>query len=528
MALMGPGQWLAFELDAGAFDLFDVTIDRAEYDNVTYGDMTWRDGFSGRAWLSRDTCVKGANTSIVQHDGYCPHGGELYVNTHGHDVSPHRFCSRFQNYSYQLNLQPGTTYVRDAIVDPDEGTVDDLGYSDVLGRIAERRHALDQSMHYPTQLLIRDQIAELEHEAKRLSRSNSTWRRRWHMRMCTSSLEAGKYFLSIYGDEALDTRAHAGLFIIRFTNIHFDRSALGDQVPRRGCLQRGGSESYQLQTSQAFPELTSLGLAEVRPYYLESSDNHVTTLTVRRSEAPTQTMFDARVEYPSLRISMSACDVSAAQTWFFTVTLSDDAPVGEVFFEIVVTLEDSTRTLGDSVEGYACCGQYKYYAFPAVDERVAPSAFFNLSHGRVKAIYWRYGSCPREELHVSGGVCTGWCILDWYRLFSQNLGKPQYLSSSTLPVPYGIGEEPDKRRGGTWYLGIQALDDFAQYSLTTSHRAPSVDQGSGCDRLDRYCNMPDRFKDIEKSAATTRTCGMATSSVSIVLAVWACVALLHR
>ena len=38
-------------------------------------------------------------------------------------------------------------------------------------------------------------------------------------------------------------------------------------------------------------------------------------------------------------------------------------------------------------------------------------------------------------------------MLEWYRLYSVNLGVSQYLSSSTLSVPYGMGEQPDKRRG---------------------------------------------------------------------------------
>ena len=45
----------------------------------------------------------------------------------------------------------------------------------------------------------------------------------------------------------------------------------------------------------------------------------------------------------------------------------------QVFFELRVSLEKATVALGDTLEGFACCGQYKYYAFPQVEERVAPS-----------------------------------------------------------------------------------------------------------------------------------------------------------
>ena len=122
----------------------------------------------------------------------------------------------------------------------------------------------------------------------------------------------------------------------------------------------------------------------------------------------------------------------------------------------------------------------------------------------MKALYWRYDSCPQEEEHVVDGVCTGWCVLEWYRLFSGNLGKPKYRTNSILPVPFGIGEEPDKRRGGTWYLGVQALDELATYSLTTGYRAPEQSHAGGCDRLDRYCVIPNRTLQLRHSAAAPR------------------------
>ena len=67
-----------------------------------------------------------------------------------------------------------------------------------------------------------------------------------------------------------------------------------------------------------------------------------------------------------------------------------------------------------------------------------------------------------ESEHIIDGVCQNWCVLDWYRLYSTNRATPRYRSASTLKVPYGLGEEPDKRRGGTWYLGVQALDEPAE------------------------------------------------------------------
>lgn len=100
--LLGPGQWQTFALDAGGYDLIEVTLDRAEFNDRAHPDAAWRDGVLGRAWLSRGGCLRGANTTVVEHAGYCPHGGALYVGADGVDVEPHRFCSRDLNYSHRL------------------------------------------------------------------------------------------------------------------------------------------------------------------------------------------------------------------------------------------------------------------------------------------------------------------------------------------------------------------------------------------------------------------------------------------
>ena len=520
-ALLAPGQWAVFELDVGAYDLLDVTINRPEFDNQTFKDETWKDGFTGWAWLSRGSCIRGANLTTIYHEGYCPHGGTLRIDPDtGLDVPPHRFCSRDLNYSFSLQLPPSAQYVRYATVKPPHGELDDVGYGRTQVQIAERFIALDESMHYPTQLRIRGEIAAMQSHLNGVSRANATWRRRWPMRSCTGAAQAGRYVLTVFADPAMDPRAHSGTFTIRFTNQAFDRSPLSDRTPRPGCLRRGGSESFELRTPGGFPELTSLGSAEVRSYHVNSSGNQVTTLTVRRGALPSASEYDARVSIPArLRVAMSACNVQQAQRWFFTVDLASNAAASEVYFELAVQLEDSTRALGESISGTVCCGQYKFYAFPQVGERLAPRVAINLTSGQLKAAYWRYGSCPQEAADVVDGVCTGWCVVDWFRIFSGNLGKARYRYASTLQVPYGMGEEPDKRRGGTWYLGLQALEGVeAQYDVTTAFQAPPLIGSEGCDRLDRYCQMANRFKDIMRSGSDPRAARCAVGSRATLLA----------
>jgi len=232
---------------------------------------------------------------------------------------------------------------------------------------------------------------------------------------------------------------------------------------------------------------------------------------LRREAPPTATVYDAKVEWPqALRVAASACNVADPQTWYLTVSLLPSSGATEVYFTLTATLEDSTRPLGDTVSGFVCCHQYKYYAFEGVDERRAPSVDFNLSSGQLKAIYWRYDSCPIENQHVVSGSCLGWCVLDWYRLFSGNLGLAKFRSKSTLTVPYGMGEAPDKRRGGRWYLGVQALEGPAEYTAKTTELGPPPLVDTGCNRLDRYCppeHREDRYRDMG-----TRTSGAFAST----------------
>uniref|UniRef100_A0A7S3BHP5 Uncharacterized protein n=1 Tax=Haptolina ericina TaxID=156174 RepID=A0A7S3BHP5_9EUKA len=283
-------------------------------------------------------------------------------------------------------------------------------------------------------------------------------------------------------------------YSLRATSRSFSAVALGSGVPRPGCVLRGASRDFVLSTPSSQPQLTSLGDAQVSPYYLAGSDNHVTALTVRRGAPPTSSLYDVEARHPDLRLSLSACNASAAQQWHLRVSVASDAAASEVFFEVIASLEDASLSLGEASSGVACCGQYKYYVFPAVSESVAPAVDFNLTSGAIKALYWKYDSCPVEADDVilstsssGASTCRGWCVLSWYRLFSTNLGNPQYLQRGQLRVPYGAGEAPDKRRGGRWYLGIQPLDSLAEYSFQTTAEGPQAQPRVGCTRLQRYC-----------------------------------------
>ena len=153
------------------------------------------------------------------------------------------------------------------------------------------------------------------------------------------------------------------------------------------------------------------------------------------------------------------------------VELSPDHSVSEVYFELEASIENTALSLGDTVAGFGCCGQYKYYVFDDVPEDVAPVAELNVSSGELTALYWKYEACPNEALDVVGEE-RGWCVVAWFQRFTGNLGRAKYEYYGDLPVPAGVGSDPDKRRGGQWFLGIQALEQPVQFTVTTRATYP--------------------------------------------------------
>ena len=512
-SLIGPGQWQLFEVDAGKYDLVEVTIERDEFDEATY-PYAWQDGLTGGAWLAHRTCVQ-PNVTRRKSDLECQLFGicgpddalEPFICPYGHPQAvDNPLCSPELNVTYEVAVANGS-WVRAATVDPHSGELDDLGYSDNLARIAAAEEALEAEMHYPTQLEIRAEIATLQENASRLANSGDTrWKRRWKLRLCSGPEDAGTYVLALYASHAMARSYHGGRFTMRATRIEFDRSPLATGVPRRGCLKRREGEVSRVVFALTPPEatLSSLQLVEARPYWAMENTNHITRLSARRGAPPTEAAYDAQVVYPSLRLAASTCDAAQATAdWMIAVELSPDHSVSEVYFELEASIENTALSLGDTVAGFGCCGQYKYYVFDDVPEDVAPVAELNVSSGELKALYWKYEACPNEALDVVGEECRGWCVVAWFQRFTGNLGRAKYEYYGDLPVPAGVGSDPDKRRGGQWFLGIQALEQPVQFTVTTRATYPKrVGSKDGCNRLDRHC--PTKWEDVIDSAAPPR------------------------
>lgn len=71
------------------------------------------------------------------------------------------------------------------------------------------------------------------------------------------------------------------------------------------------------------------------------------------------------------------------------------------------------------------------YSMPHVQRCLAP-----------QALYWKYASCPLEEVDATFGSgnsgtsdCRGWCVLQWYRRYSPNLGQVRTPDLKPEPEP---------------------------------------------------------------------------------------------
>ena len=82
---------------------------------------------------------------------------------------------------------------------------------------------------------------------------------------------------------------------------------------------------------------------------------------------------------------------------------------------------------------------------------------------------WRPSSVPVRASCAHIGRCVDFCALEWLSLRGEYSGTLYNESQVLVRVPYGLAEEPDRRRAGVWYVGVKALpDESVEFELTAS------------------------------------------------------------
>eukprot|EP00966_Prymnesium_polylepis_P289880 6695882-Prymnesium_polylepis.1 len=165
-----------------------------------------------------------------------------------------------------------------------------------------------------------------------------------------------------------------------------------------------------------------------------------------------------------------------------------------------VTLRDATLQLGEVVQprmvggrGYACCGATRLFRLTQVPEAPSLQALMRTTFGRAHAVFLKWGFCPSmADVNGQTGRCTGFCTLQWLSRRGEYSGTLYNVSEALVRVPYGMGDQPDKRRAGAWYIGVQALpNELVEFTLEASLFDTSVAIGAGasCDRLTGACGV---------------------------------------
>jgi len=93
-----------------------------------------------------------------------------------------------------------------------------------------------------------------------------------------------------------------------------------------------------------------------------------------------------------------------------------------------------------------------------------------------------------EEVDRLRGQCNGFCAVGWLTTSGTYSGTDYSLNTTILTVPHGHGAAPDKRRGGAWYVGVQALaGESAEFELSASLYMPQAGGGDACTRYTAAC-----------------------------------------
>jgi len=168
-------------------------------------------------------------------------------------------------------------------------------------------------------------------------------------------------------------------------------------------------------------------------------------------------------------------------------------------FEIRAELRDARLAIGGRIapraeggEGFVCCGATRFFKVVDVPEEASLQIEYRTTVGRVEAVFAKWGFCPTAaDVDRSRGRCDGFCAMSWLTTKGSYSGTLYSENLTTLKVPWGDESEPDKRRGGDWYVGVRALPgELAEFELSTSLVYPIYRKGAGatiCNKLTAAC-----------------------------------------
>ena len=296
-----------------------------------------------------------------------------------------------------------------------------------------------------------------------------------------------------YSSPSMERVAY-GAYRIRVHHIAYSGGEVSHNETRGACLSYGQWRTYYIETSGIVD--AALEISFTAPFsatYIRADAN------VSRAPA---LVYDVASAARDLVVTATPCDVTRPTRWHIALSLADEATaqqqgVSPAEFDIHMRLRSAAVEVGTSVtpydhggRGFVCCGATRYFRLDNIREAETVAATINVTHGRVRAIFAKWGFCPTfADVDELRGKCKGFCHMNWLTTRGMYSGTLYEAHQSELLVPHGHGEAPDKRRRGAWYLGVTAMpDEYAHFRLTALTRLPIyLPPSARCDRTTFAC-----------------------------------------
>ena len=356
---------------------------------------------------------------------------------------------------------------------------------------------------------------------------------------CTLAHQAGSYTLAVvpgafggFGAELLTSAAEMelystagvpgvprqgrGRFRLRVRHAAFQSGDIPGVGSRPGCLAFGQTRNYTINT-------TGAGDANL---YAQVSGGNISRIRARCAGCDW-----VEATPPLSALSASPCTMRNATTWELQLSLADPTTatldgLSPTEFVLSTQLQNATLAPGDTIlprsaggRGYVCCGAVQSFMVPDVPRTSSLSIELNLTMGHVRAAFLKHGSCADPATDVDGALCKGVCEISWLTVYDEFYGTMEFTRQSSFNVPFG----PDpwiynplitKRRGGDWYVSLQALPGMAaEYQLGLSIKEPPrAPDAYRCNRFNGFCPQGFYHAGLANLAASSNGAAPSTSS----------------
>ena len=434
-----------FRIEVGDFDALNITVLRVG-NNLTYptltGTGTWGHGIRGHLLLKRGSCP-GSPTLDT--------GGRPTL--YGYDLRTNVtvFGERFYSESFCTTGGTSGTYHFALVADDEFGPFDGEGHP-----LGEMQSA-------------------------------------WESKVCED-------YAPCWADDNrvnLKLQMAYGFYRLIVDHEGYHDGPMSSGVPRAACVSYGQWRRFTIETAGAADAALVI-----------STDAPISGIYMRAGAAPSETVYDVRSPPGQLRVSGSPCDVVTPTTWHVGLRLATKVEIdaaGEGVAPTKLTMNamlmDATIDVGGDgsggltiggggdPRGFVCCGAIRHFRLPDVPEAASLQAVVRLKSGRARALYVKWNRCPvPADIAMDTGECNGFCAVDWLATRGDFSGELYNRSDGAVRVPFGKGDSPDKRRGGAWYVGVQALaGESAEFELSASLYMPQAGGGDACTRYTAAC-----------------------------------------